>query len=453
MQSTGYHTVSMSNDSKTGPPETDSILDALDLAVLTVDPEMNVLTFNRAAERITGLSRDQVIGRPCRRLMDCDLGQEDCPLEQALRTGEEATRSGRLIKSTDGTETTVNIRAGLIRDDRGRIIGGVESFHDATTEATLRRDLNRRYTVRDMVGRSEAMQNLFRLLPEAARSQAAILIQGQGGVGKETLARAIHDLALGPDQPFVVVHCQSTPEAILERELFGSSAADPDLGERPGRLAAARGGTVFLDEIGSLGPAIQVKLVRLLDEQAFTPLGSDRPRRADVRLVAATTLDLQEEVRCGRFRADLFLRLSSTSLEAPSLAQRREDIPYLIDHFLAKLRARTGRNISGLTESALAALLNHDYPGNIRQLQNFLEHGFALCQEGRLDLDHLPAELRRRADPLSEEDADLSLISQSEKKLIIEALHRHNGRRSPAARELGLSTTTLWRRMKQFGLM
>lgn len=443
----------MSNESKTGLPEAGSVLDALDLAVLTVDPEMNVRTFNRAAERITGLSRDRVIGRPCRRLMDCDLCQNDCPLEQALRTGEEATLTGRRIKSADGTETTVNIRAGLIRDDRGRIVGGVESFQDASTEASLRRDLNRRYTVRNMVGRSEAMQNLFRLLPEAARSPGAILIRGQGGVGKETLARAIHDLGPGSDQPFVVVHCQSTPEAILERDLFGSLEADQKAGERPGRLEEAKGGTIFLDEISSLGPAIQVKLVRLLDEQAFTPLGSDQPRRADLRLVAATSLDLQEEVRCGRFRADLFLRLNAASLEAPSLAQRREDIPYLINHFLAKLRARTGRDITGLTQPALAALLDHDYPGNIRQLQNFLEHGFALCQEGRLDLDHLPAELRREADQPPKEDSDLGLISQSEKKLIIEALDRHNGRRRPAARELGLSTTTLWRRMKQFGLM
>ena len=235
--------------------------------------------------------------------------------------------------------------------------------------------------------------------------------------------------------------------------MFGAAEADQAKRERPGRLDAARGGTLFLDEIGSVGPAVQVKLIRLLDERSFTPMSSTRSRRVDVRLIAATALDLEEEVRRGRFRADLLLRLNSTGLAVPPLARRREDIPHLIDHFLAKLRARTGRDIRGLTEPALTALLDHDYPGNIRQLQNFLEHGFALCPNGLLDLDHLPVELRRRAGRPSEDDADLGLISRSEKNLIIEALRRHNGRRRPAAEELGLSTTTLWRRMKQFGLM
>ena len=200
----------MSSDLKTRPPEAELILDALDLAVLTVDLKMNILNFNRAAERLTGWSRDRVVGRPCRRLMDCDLCREDCPLEQALRSGEEAIRPGQRIKSVDGTGTTVNVRAGLIRDHRGRIVGGVESFQDASTEAILRRDLNRRYTVGDMVGRSAVMQNLFQALPEAARNRSGLLIQGPGGVGKETLARAIHDLSPGPERPFVVIHCQST---------------------------------------------------------------------------------------------------------------------------------------------------------------------------------------------------------------------------------------------------
>jgi len=436
-------------------PSRDLILDSLTEGVFTVDKELNIVLFNQAAEEITGIPRHEAVGLKCYEVLRASVCQANCALEESMRTGRPVLDRAVNILDSSGRLVPISIRTSALRDEEGRTLGGVETFRDLSTEVSLRKELRGKYTLGDMVGRAEAMLSLFAVLPDVADSASTVLIQGESGTGKELLARAIHNMSPRSKGPFLAVNCAALPDTLLESELFGyvRGAFTDAKADKPGRFEAARGGTLFLDEIGEISPAVQVKLLRVLDERAFVPLGSNKPRPADVRLVAATNKQLVEEVRCGRFRDDLFYRLNIIRLELPPLRERREDIPHLIEALINKLRARTGREISGLSERALAALMAHPFPGNVRQLENFLEHGFVLCRSGIIDLDHLPTEVRELGPLPGQRSGADGLLVEAERRLITDALNRHAGRRKIAARELGISTTTLWRRMKQYGLL
>jgi len=436
-------------------PGRDLILDSLTEGVFTVDKELNIVLFNQAAEQITGIPRREAVGLKCYEVLRASVCQANCALEESMRTGRPVLDRAVNILDSSGRLVPISIRTSALRDEAGRILGGVETFRDLSTEVSLRKELRGKYTLGDMVGRAEVMLSLFAVLPDVAESASTVLIQGESGTGKELLARAIHNMSPRSKGPFLAVNCAALPDTLLESELFGyvRGAFTDAKADKPGRFEAARGGTLFLDEIGEISPAVQVKLLRVLDERAFVPLGSNKPRPADVRLVAATNKQLVEEVRCGRFRDDLFYRLNIIRLELPPLRERREDIPHLIEALINKLQARTGREISGLSERALAALMAHPFPGNVRQLENFLEHGFVLCHSGIIDLDHLPKEVRELGPLPGQRSGADGLLVEAERRLITDTLNRHSGRRKIAAQELGISTTTLWRRMKQYGLL
>lgn len=434
----------------------DNILDALTEGVFTVDRDMSILTFNRAAEMITGLSSEQALGQKCFQVFKGNLCQNECVLEESITTGDAFLDKAATIQHATGRRVPITIRTSAIRDAEGRVVGGVETFRDMSTEEALRKELTGNYTMGDIVGKSRAMQDLFTILPDVADSEATVLIQGESGTGKELVARTIHNMSPRNEGPFLPVNCAALPDTLLESELFGyvKGAFTDARADKPGRFAAAARGTLFLDEIGEISPAVQVKLLRVLDERAYVPLGSNQPMPSDVRLLAATNADLQEEVRCGRFRTDLFYRLNIIRVDLPPLRKRREDIPLLINTLLAKLRAKTSREIHSLTERALATLMVHPFPGNIRQLENILEHGFVLCRRNMIELEHLPRDVRESAPepgdtPLSAE----GLLAETERQVIIDVLQKHAGRRKAAAEELGISTTTLWRRMKDYGLL
>jgi len=431
------------------------VLDSVTEGVFTVDRELNILTFNRAAEDIIGVARSQAVGAKCYDVFRANICQDDCLLNQSMRTGGAFLDKTVDILDATGRRKPISVRTSVIRDAKGQVLGGVETFRDLSTEAALRKELEGHYTFGDIVGRSAPMQNLFAILPDVAESEATVLIQGQSGTGKELFARAIHNMSARAQKPFLAVNCAALPDTLLESGLFGyvKGAFTDARSDKPGRFEAARGGTLFLDEIGEISQTVQVKLLRVLDEQAFVPLGSNVPRQTDVRLVAATNLDLQEQVHIGKFRADLFYRLNIIRLDLPPLSQRREDIPYLVEALLAKLRAKTGKEITRLTDRALAVLMSNPFPGNVRQLENFLEHGFVLCRGQVLDLEHLPREAASFSREPADEERAGGILEKAEQRLIIDALQRHGGRRKETADELGISTTTLWRRMKTYGLI
>ncbi|MBX6422879.1 sigma-54 dependent transcriptional regulator [Thermosulfurimonas sp. F29] len=312
-----------------------------------------------------------------------------------------------------------------------------------------------------IVGRSPAMRRLFALLPKIARAESNVLITGESGTGKELVARAIHRLSPRAEKPFVVVNCGGIPASLLESELFGykAGAFTGAKHDKPGLFAQAHGGTIFLDEIGDLPPELQVKLLRVVEYKTFTPLGSTGEIRVDVRIISATNKNLEEEVRAGRFRQDLYFRLNVLSVHLPPLRERREDIPLLVEHFLRKYAEKLGKSGIGISEYALRALMEYDFPGNVRELENIIERSVAL-ETGPLIL---PETLTLRPDRdtpqtgaevrLPPEGLDLEeFLAGIEKKLLQEALRRTGGHREEAARLLGLSVRSLRYRLQKYGL-
>ena len=445
-----------------------TILDSIADGVFTVDRENRVTSFNRSAERITGFSRQDALGQYCFDIFRASICQSDCALRHTLETGEQVVNQAANIITKEGRQVPISISTAVLRDETGEVIGGVETFRDLSALEVLRKELAQRYSFEDIVSKNHKMLEIFRILPDLAESDCTVLIQGPSGSGKELLARAIHNLSRRREGPYVAVNCGALPETLLESELFGYvkgafTGADRD---KPGRFALAEGGTLLLDEVGDLAQALQIKLLRVLEEKAYEPLGATASVRADVRVLAATHRDLARSVEQGAFRQDLYFRLNVVRLELPPLSDRREDIPLLVDHFVRSLSLRTGKAITGVSEQALEVLLRHDFPGNVRELENIIEHAFVLCRGGLVDLEHLPTELRQQripesqltpagpwASPISAPGAAASTsLSELEREAIVAAIRKHGGRRSLAAKELGIHRTTLWRKMKLYGL-
>jgi transcriptional regulator with PAS, ATPase and Fis domain len=329
----------------------------------------------------------------------------------------------------------------------------VETFRDLSAIEQLRREINSQYTFEDIVGKSRAFKKIFALLPDIAESDATVLIEGPSGSGKELLARAVHNLSSRRSQPYVVVNCGALPVNLFESELFGyaQGAFTDAKRDKPGRLKLAEGGTIVFDEVSELPLATQVKLLRVLQEREYEPLGSVETARANVRVVAATNKKLVELVSDGRFRDDLYFRLSVARLSIPCLRERREDIPYLIERFVQRFNAKRGKQIDGVTPAVMEVLMRHDFPGNVRELENIIEYGFVLCHGNMIDVRHLPEELQppARHRVTDSHSSPRLKLEQAEADVIRSALTHTRGSIGKAAEELGVSRTTLWRKMKR----
>ena len=433
---------------------TDSaILDSINEGVFTVDNHWRITTFNRAAERITGVSRHEAVGRPCSEILRADVCKKDCALKHTFSEEAPVVNATAYILNHLGKRVPVRLSTALVRDEKGEVIGGVETFQDLSQIEQLRKELQERYTFEDIVGRSPAMRKLFDIVPQIAESFSTVLIEGASGTGKELFARAIHHLSPRKDKRFVVVNCAALPDTLLESELFGHKAgAFTDARhDKPGRFVLADGGTIFLDEIGDISPAMQVRLLRILQDRIVEPLGSVESIQVDVRVVAATNKDLVRLVREGRFRDDLYYRIRVIQLKIPELRGRREDIPLLVDHLVAKFTRLQGKDIAGVSDEVMARLMEYDYPGNVRELENIIEQAFVLCRGGLIELHHLPPELRPFGSIGTARFQPTSLRAM-EKHLICETLQRCRGNRGKAARELGIDASTLYRKIKALGL-
>jgi len=351
---------------------------------------------------------------------------------------------------SEGESVPISISTGILRNEQGDVIGGVETFRDLSLVEELRKELTGRHTFADMISRSPKMQDLFGILPTVAESDSTVLIQGDSGTGKELLACAIHDLSPRAEKPFVTVNCGALPDTLLESELFGykAGAFTDARTDKPGRFALAAGGTVFLDEIGDVSPALQIRLLRVLQDHTFEPLGGTEPIHADIRVVAATHRDLAALVEDGAFRRDLYYRVNVVRLSLPPLRERTEDIPLLVEHFVERFNRLRGKDVTGVSSEVLSILMNHDYPGNVRELENIVEHAFVLCQGGRIEIAHLPEHLR----PTSAQPPPTATLEELEARFLRAALEQHGWNRAATAGALGMHKTTLWRKIKRLGL-
>ena len=431
---------------------TEAILDCINDGVFTVDHDWIVTSFNQAAENITGIGSGEAIGRPCCEVFRANICESDCALRRTLETGKSVINQHVYIMTAAGKRIPISISTAPLRDEKGGLMGGVETFRDLTLVEELRKQLRNNYEFADMLSRNHRMQQIFSILPQIAESESTVLLGGESGTGKELVARAIHSLSRRKDGPFVAVNCGALPDTLLESELFGylAGAFTDAKKDKPGRFAIAAGGTIFLDEIGDISAALQVRLLRVLQEKEFDPLGSVRPVEANVRVITASNKNIGELVKEGKFRDDLYYRLNVVQIILPPLRDRIEDVPILAELFIDRLNHIQGRDVSGIAEEALSDLVHHNWPGNVRELQNVIEHAFILCRSGLIRSEHLPDGIA--APGVKKKSPAAGTMAELEAKFIEEALVRNGYKRLATARELNINKTTLWRKIKKLGI-
>ena len=429
------------------------ILDSISDGVFTVDLDWNIMSFNRGAEIITGVPRKDAIGRRCFEVFRANVCETGCVLKQTMKTGKPIDSMPVHIIRADKRRIPISVSTTLLRDEGARVIGGVETFRDLSVVAELRRELRKQHAFGDIISKSEKMLRLFALLPHLAESESTVLIEGASGTGKELFARAIHNSSTRSKGPFVAVNCGALPDTLCESELFGykSGAFTDAKRDKPGRFALAQNGTIFLDEIGDISPAMQIRLLRVLEEKVYEPLGSTKGVTTNARVMAATHRNLGELVKQGVFREDLYYRINVIELSLPGLSERKEDIPLLVDHFVERFNRLTGKQVVGLSQEAITALMLHDWPGNVRELENAIEHAFILCQGEIIHLSDLPRHFVPTDNAMST-PTGLNL-REVEKHAIQEALVRNGWKKMATARELGIDKNTLRRKIKRHGII
>jgi two-component system response regulator HydG len=421
--------------------------------LMVVDMEGHILFFNRAAEEITGYGKEEVMGKSCT-MLDSDTcvvltdsgRQRKCDL---FKTGAICNKKCR-IRSSDGRAVYLLKNAVVLRDENKEIIGAVESMTDITSLymkelelEELKEELRQEYWFMGLLGKSEPMQRLFEQIRNAAISEAPVLISGESGSGKDLVANAIHKLSRRKDGPFIAMNCASLNDHLLESELFGhkKGAFTGAINDRIGRFEAASGGSIFLDEIGDMPMVMQAKLLRVLEEKVIERVGDHTPVPVNIRLVSASNKDLQELVPQDKFREDLFYRVNSFSIRVPSLRERVEDIPILAFHYLKKIAIVNGKEIRRISPRVIEVIGNYAWPGNVRQLINALEHSVITCKGDTLEVSDLPDYVF----PDKKKDVN----NQAERDKIRDALKTFKGNRTLAARHLGISRVTLWKRIKE----
>jgi len=430
--------------------EKDIILDSIADGVFTVDENWLITSFNRAAEQITGVRREDAVGQRCKDVLKADVCEKGCILRKTIQSGKSIVNRIVHIVDAGGRRLPISISTALLKDEQGRIVGAVETFRDVSVEEKLRKAITERYSFEDIISKNHRMHQLFDILPDVADSASTVLLEGESGTGKELFARAIHHLSPRKKQPFIAVNCGALPDTLLESELFGykAGAFTDARKDKPGRFRLAEKGTLFLDEIGDISPALQVRLLRVLQEKTYEPLGSVETVPSDVRIIAATNRRLQEIVREGKFREDLYYRIHVIRMELPPLRDRMEDIPLLADHFIHHFNVLQKKEISGLSGESLACLVSYDYPGNVRELQNMIEHAFILCKSGLIEPHHLPEHLCMPSGMKPIASNETMNMKDLEAVFITNMLRRQQWNRIKTAKALGIHKSTLFRKIK-----
>jgi PAS domain S-box-containing protein len=434
------------------------ILDNLDIGVLTVDCGGHITFFNTTVESLTGYRREKVLGKSCSIIFGETSSDVTALLTETMTDGETRTDNDTKIVTREGQLIPIRANYMALKNEEGRIVGGLVTISDLSLVHQLNSVIKDRYTFYDMVGREPAMLKIFEIVPVIAASEATVLIEGPTGTGKDILAKVIHHASNRTKKPLVKVNCAALPDNLLESEMFGYvkgafTGAEKD---KPGRFQEADGGTIFLDEIGDLPLSLQAKLLRVIEDREFYPLGSRKTTKVDVRIISATNQGFERLMREKKFREDLFYRLNVMRLDLPALVDRKGDIPLLINHILKRHSATRAEPVDKISEDAMEVLLNHDYPGNVRELGNIIEHALIICQGNMIERKHLPLNLQeKRMHHTLNGEGGLDLgkqIGASENDMIREMLIKYAWNREKTAQALNIDRTTLWRKMKKYNI-
>jgi len=434
--------------------EYDVLFENLAEGIFTIDNRWRITAFNQRAQEITGVAREEALGKFCWDIFKSDFCRSNCPLKITMETGIVCMDQDVRIFIKGKRQQSILVNTSVIRNKRGLVVGAVETFRPfSTPDQGEARAWNHQ---KEIIGESGALSRILSLLPDLAASDATVLIEGASGTGKELIAKAIHLQSPRASGPFIPVNCSALAETLLESELFGhvKGAFTGAVGAKVGRFELARGGTLFLDEIGEIKPDTQVKLLRVIEERVFERVGGNRSIAMDARIIAATNKNLKEEVREKRFREDLYYRLRTVPLALPSLKERTGDIPLLVNHFVARFNAKYGKKVRGVDLKVLSLFKRYSWPGNVRELERVVEHAFVFVKGPLIKPSHLPDLMDSPSSPKSREFGSAAERDWGDERATIQrVLEESRGKRDEAARLLGISRTSLWRKMKSHGLV
>ena len=445
-----------------------NIVNSIKEAIMLVGPDGAILFANDALVSLTGFSTKELVGSHCT-ILNCDACEPDqfdttgkwCKL---FDIGLMEDKKCIFIRK-DGSYVSVLKDARILNDEQGKVIGILETFNEISeklkrdqVETELTNLIEADTGFFGMVGTSTAMRDIYQVIGKAAQVDSPVIIYGDSGTGKELASYAIHKLGPRKEGPFVRCNCAALNESLLESELFGHAkgAFTGAYHHRKGRFKAAHGGDLFLDEIGDIPMSAQTKLLRVLETKQFERVGDNRPIDVDVRIICATNRNLQQMIENGEFREDLFYRINVVPIRLPPLKERKEDIPLLVSAFTNKLRAKTHKDINGVSEDVLDLFYRYDWPGNIRELRSTLEYAFVLADTETIEPNHLPETVSAapfihmyQQVPSKSEIKDLN---NHERSALVKALQASNGNKAAAARILGVHRMTVWNRMRKYGI-
>ncbi|MEE4311695.1 MAG: sigma 54-interacting transcriptional regulator [candidate division KSB1 bacterium] len=429
------------------------ILESIGEGLFTVDKDFRINYFNRAAEKITGLNRDEVIGQFCKHVFKSSRCFQECPIARVLESGENIYDLESKIRHKGDSFVPIKLNAAVLKNGENDAVGGVISFRDISDLESIRSRFRKEHIFLDVVGHSKVMQEMFQLIREISDSDATVFIKGESGTGKEMIANAIQATSQRKDMPFVKVNCSVFSPQLLASELFGhvKGAFTGAFKNRPGRFEIADKGTIFLDEVAEMPLKMQLQLLRVLQEGTFERVGESVTRKVDVRVIAATNKKLESALKSGSFREDLFYRLNVIPIEIPPLRERSDDIAYLIRHFINKYSLIYKKDIKEVDDAAMDMLISYAWPGNVRELENAIEYAFARTPDKSIvELSKLPPAIRN-FNPCAD-NVQGTTPEQSESDEILELLEKHHWNKTKVAREMGVGRSTLWRKLKKMGL-
>jgi two-component system response regulator AtoC len=456
------------------------ILDTLNCiphSIVLIDKNMRIMGQNRLLEALTGYSPEEAHGIQADYILRSNLSQLNNPLHTVLKTGETISVEGDIV-NRNRKKIPIRFTISPLKNIKGKSIGIIISLEDISLLQVLDKKIHSFTSPEGIIGHSPKMQEIFELLPIISRTDASVLLTGETGTGKDLVAEAIHNVSKRARYPFIKINCGALPESLLESELFGHvhGAFTGAAKDKPGMFRLAHNGTIFLTEIGDLPLPLQVKLLTVLDDKEFYPLGSSKKVRVDVRVITGTHRNLGQLVKQGKFREDLFFRLNVLRLHLPSLRERAGDIQLLLDYFLKMFSADLEKNVKGFSSKSLTLLANYPYPGNVRELRNIVEHAVNICQTEIIQPHDMPQYVlaginsqmksgeNNETGPLEKQlSQEISLKGSApvpedegwenvEKRIIMEALIKTGGKRAQAAEMLGWGRSTLWRKIKRHGL-
>jgi PAS domain S-box-containing protein len=434
----------------------DAIFNSNIEGTFTIDNDWNITSFNTSAQKITGYKKSEALGKKCWDIFNSPICRNGCHMEETIKFGKRMIGNELEILNKDGRKIPIRVNSAILLDNKNKNIGAVETFLDISEIKNLSAHLNDVFKYENIVGRNKEIKQIISVLESVSQTDTSVLITGESGTGKELAARAIHLNSSRRTNPFMAVNCSAFAESLIESELFGheKGAFTGAVKTKIGKFEMAQGGTLFLDEIGDLSLTLQTKLLRVLEMREFERVGGNKSIQLNARIIAATNKDLNHEISIGKFREDLYYRINVINVHLPPLRERMDDFPLLVRHFIDKFNKKFGKNVKQFTSDAYDLLLEYNWQGNIRELENVIEHCFVLCNCDIIQVECLPKRLRDSSNRIStKNNSVLNSFDDAERELIISALKKNNWNRSATSKELGINPSTLWRKMKKLKIV